>query len=194
MAIQVLAPTKDTFIRSTQVSINFGADVDLLIQKGLFDARQWMLLEFDLSGVADKVISAVLRLNVSTSDNVSINWAVYRLRRLDWVESEATWNDYLLPGNWSIAGAEHTVDDRDTSISLTGTLPANTTGWYRFGDIGAHARDAVDNHSGAMAIIVVQTATVNNALWKFHSKENGDASLIPQLVVSSTKSGFLLYE
>ncbi|MEK0325747.1 MAG: DNRLRE domain-containing protein [Nitrosopumilus sp.] len=194
MALQTLTPTKDTFLRSSQVSLNFGADVDLIIQKGSLGAKQWMLLEFDLSSVANKVISAVLRLSVSTSDNISINWAVYRLRRLDWIESEATWNDYLLPANWSIAGAEHTVEDRDTSISLTGTLPANTTGWYRFGDIRAHARDAIDNHSGAMAIIVVQTGINSGALWKFHSKENGDSSLIPQLLVSTTKSGFLLYD
>ena len=194
MAIQVLTPTKDTYINSLSVSVNFGSATELFIRRGAANARNWMLLEFDLSGVTDKLLSAILILNIKTSDNVSINWAVYRLRRLNWVESEATWNDYALPANWSIAGAEHTVDDRDTSISLTGTLPADTTGWYRFGDIRAHAQDAIGNHSGAMAVIVVQTAQVNSALWKFHSKENGDASLIPQLVVSSTKPGFLLYE
>ena len=192
MALQTLTPTKDTFLRSVQVSTNFGADVDLIIQKGSLGAKQWMLLEFDLSSVANKVISAVLRLSVSTSDNISINWAVYRLRRLNWIESEATWVDFAIVQSWSTAGAEHLVDDRDTSISLTGTLPAETTGWYSFGDIGAHARDAIDNHSGAMAIIVVQTATVGGALWKFHSKENGDDPLIPQLVISTSKSGHLL--
>ena len=192
MALQTLTPTKDTFLRSSQVSLNFGADVDLIIQKGSLGAKQWMLLEFDLSSVANKVISAVLRLSVSTSDNISINWAVYRLRRLNWIESEATWVDFAIVQSWSTAGAEHLVDDRDTSISLTGTLPAETTGWYSFGDIGAHARDAIDNHSGAMAIIVVQTATVGGALWKFHSKENGDDPLIPQLVISTSKSGHLL--
>ena len=192
MALQTLTPTKDTFLRSVQVSTNFGADVDLIIQKGSLGAKQWMLLEFDLSSVANKVISAVLRLSVSTSDNISINWAVYRLRRLNWIESEATWIDFAIVQSWSTAGAEHLVDDRDTSISLTGTLPADTTGWYSFGDIGAHARDAIDNHSGAMAIIVVQTATVGGALWKFHSKENGDDPLIPQLVISTSKSGHLL--
>ena len=192
MALQTLTPTKDTFLRSSQVSLNFGADVDLIIQKGSLGAKQWMLLEFDLSSVANKVISAVLRLSVSTSDNISINWAVYRLRRLNWIESEATWIDFAIVQSWSTAGAEHLVDDRDTSISLTGTLPAETTGWYSFGDIRAHARDAIDNHSGAMAIIVVQTGINSGALWKFHSKENGDDALIPQLVISTSKPGHLL--
>ena len=192
MAIQVLTSTKDTYINSLSVSDNFGSATELFIRRGAANARNWMLLEFDLSGVTEKVISAVLRLNVSTSDNIGINWAVYRLRRLNWVESEATWIDFAIVQSWSTAGAEHLVDDRDTSISLTGTLPAETTGWYSFGDIGAHARDAIDNHSGAMAIIVVQTATVGGALWKFHSKENGDDPLIPQLVISTSKSGHLL--
>lgn len=194
MTLQVLAPTKDTYIDSTMVSTIFGAAGELFLRRGSDNVRHWMLLEFDLSSVTDKLVSAILKLNIETSDNLAINWAIYRLRRLNWVEGDATWQDYRILTQWTTSGAESTVSDRDTSISLTGTLPADTTGWYFFGDIGAHAQDAIDNHSGVMAIIVVQTALEGNALWKFHSKENGDSSLIPRLVVSSTKLGFLLYE
>ena len=194
MALQTLTSAKDSYINNFTVSTNFGSDASLFLRRGSADSRIWMILEFDLSSITDRIISANLRLNIETSDNIAINWAIYRLRRLDWLESEVTWQEYRLLGPWTTNGAESTVDDRDTSISRTGTLPADTTGWYSFGNIKEHAQDAIDNHSGAMAIIIVQTAIVNSALWKFHSRENGDSALNPQLLVSSTKSGFLLYE
>lgn len=83
----------DTFIRSSDTDANFGAYILMCVGATSAGGTQKSLIKFDLSSipVGATIISAILRLNVSSENDASINLSVGAYRSLvEWFEGPNT--------------------------------------------------------------------------------------------------------
>jgi hypothetical protein len=114
------------------------------------------------------------------------SYAWYRLRRTDWVESEATWNSYKSGSAWTTAGAEDYSNDNDTSVA--DLAAAITTTGYKTMDVTNCARDAVVSRSQILNVLV-WSGEANSRYIITSTKENGTDANRPKLTVTYTPPG-----
>ena len=109
---------------------------------------------------------------------------VYKVRRADWVEAEATWNIYKTGSNWGTAGCANTSTDIDTSKTTSANYPASY-GWIAF-DVKGITEDAQSN---SLDFNVRLSQELTNVVTRFYSKEYaGDTSLRLKLVIEYTEA------
>lgn len=110
------------------------------------------LFYFDLNAFipADATITAArFWFGVFTIPHVpppAASHELVRLRRTDWLEDEATWNEYKSGSSWTTPGAEDSTDDIDEGFTVVLGL-LDTVGWYDF-DVETLVDDAWDTRSG----------------------------------------------
>ena len=190
--ITLQPPTKDTSLTQNQPTTPQGA-VDTLYTVDRVSWVQRPLLAFDISDVlGGTVSSATLSLYYKSGLRYSTpsNMNVHKALRPDWVESEATWNNYKAATPWTTAGGDF-VTSNPSGDSIT--PPASSVwGWVNF-NVAAIVQDAADN--GLLANFIVKFATENKDLFSrnnidFASKEYPtDLTLRPKLTIDYTAGG-----
>jgi hypothetical protein len=128
----------DTFILSATPTTNYGTNALIAIgdSSAAASAAYRILAKFDLSGIPAnaKIITAALELNeyqaYDTAGTGSWTAALYAMLR-DWVEAEATWNQYSSGNNWTTAGASGAGDIGSAvdGITLDGTAAVGFVTW-----------------------------------------------------------------
>mgnify|MGYP001408383187 CR=1 FL=1 len=152
---------------------------------------------FTKRGIIDMSLSALPSGCVISTATLSLYWfshgtwdspagetiTVYKIRRADWVEAEATWNIYKTSNNWGTAGCANTANDIDTSITGTGTVPATINNWCNI-DVKSIVENAVTNSVNFnIRLSMGWTYKCGDA----YSKEYAtDTSLRPKLVIDYT--------
>jgi hypothetical protein len=137
---------KDTYIWDRFPTSNYGSDSIIMLEYGSWSIVA--LLSMDLSALSGyssvEVESATLSLYCSQSKSRTLY--IDRLRRPDWVETQATHNVYKSGASWGSAGASSTSTDYDTSFRVTKAVAA---GWLDF-NVKGLVQDAVDNRDGGL--------------------------------------------
>lgn len=112
----------------------------------------------------DDVDAATLYLYVAgvTSSGLAPedwNWDCIRIRRngqnaaTEWIEDEATDEDYCTDTAWGADGAEDTTTDRDAGLYVYTVGPADVPCWWTF-DVTTLVQDARANHNDVFDVII----------------------------------------
>ncbi|TDO23585.1 Ig-like domain-containing protein [Sediminibacterium goheungense] len=156
------------------------------------------LMKFDLSTIATNatVNSATLKLYVTSGTSFlnatlsPIQATIFALTK-DWVENEATWNNYKTGSAWSAGGAG--TDDYSslvTNPSLPGTAPTYTLTLAAQSEMNASIGSLVSswvstpaNNKGLIIVPKTSIGAIGGGI-HFFSREASTASLRPQLEVN----------
>ena len=191
---------KDTLIDSGNPTTNYGTNVEMYIGNPVKTGTIYRsIIEFDISAIpagSTILATSLLRLYVTVAGFASVAAHIYRLRRSDWVELEATWNIYKTANNWGNAGAASSTTDIDTSISVAYTTPA-ATGDSDIGasgtpgtEMAAFLQDALNNRSGKV-IMLLRTDAETNDGYNIKSSDASTAADRPELIIDyTTPTGF----
>ncbi|CAG7653539.1 DNRLRE domain-containing protein [Paenibacillus allorhizosphaerae] len=159
-----LYPTHDTFVRDgTYADTNYGTSGTLTVKKSSPGFERQTFLQFDLSGVAGEVESAVLSLygNVADSGGTEADQTVHTVENDGWTEKTVTWNNRPAVGD------------------ALATAKANSTPAWRDFDITGYIRAQLAGDKTA-SLAVVQDSAPGLAT-NFNSKEN--AQFKPNLTI-----------
>lgn len=122
--------------------------------KGVAASRANGLYMFNLNNFlpADAtIVSAVLHYFVYQKDNLTgMTFGIHRCTRTDWVENEATYNDYKTSTAWTSAGGDWTTP----TIAI-----ANPVLNWNTADITSMVTDAWTSRSGILTYIFRRTDT-----------------------------------
>lgn len=193
----VLQPSSaDTMIINVTPTTNYGTNAILAIgdPSGAANAAYRTLVKFDLSSIPAnaRILSAALELNeYSASDTAGVgSWAanVYGVLK-NWVESQATWNNYSTGNAWAVAGlGAGDVTVVLDSITLDGTAAAGFVTWNGSGiadAVQAWVDGSVSNYGFA---IIAPSAEIQGAAPLaanlFRSNDYGTAGDRPKLTVT----------
>lgn len=176
MSTQVKTCIADTGIYADAANSNYGTMADMYF--GWYSAtyEQVLLTRFPLadaeSGMAvdSAVISVYSRYGTPSFQPLR----AYRIRRTDWIETQATWNNYKTGAPWSTAGAKSAVADIDTSVYVD--IPCAAEGWA-VANLAALYAAAVAAGDISLNICLRPAGGGTNALQHVPSRE--DASLKP---------------
>lgn len=181
---------KDTCLYEKLLDYPLGDEAILYLNARVTGAiRRYILLEFPLSDLPSGAIISAATLSLyyyqwGTNNPGGTACNVYKVRRSDWVEAEATWNSYKTGSNWGVAGCSDTLTDIDTSLNASTLFPANPPAWIDW-DVKTIVEDAVNNSAPFEARLSL--AGTANKLAYIRSKEYGvDTSLRPKLVIEYT--------
>ena len=172
---QYINATADTEIKADTPTTNYGSETTLTMS-GL-DAgsdKHRSLFRFDLTELYipsfAHIVSAVFQVEVSSVGDSTANANIYCYECLrDWIETEATWNEYSDGNSWATAGCTG-IGDFDTSLlttveqmtyeagdiiefDLTDKIKASTT------QIDLLIRDTVEAFTGSDVVIHSRTST-----------------------------------
>lgn len=135
---------KDTFIYQPAPTTPLGSATSLYIgeQNNGTGAINRTLLAFDFSSLAGALPSS-MTLSLWSHNNLSsaaATFAAYRQKR-NWVEAEATWNEYSTGNSWSTAGGFHT-DDCEQSAHFSRSMSASEANGEKQWTLASPADDA----------------------------------------------------
>ena len=164
-----LAPTDDMYANSTSKAVT---------DSGYLYARAWgteAFMKFATSAFAGRVVSATLKLSLSSAVDASNPWEVTLQNGGDWSETETT-----LPSGLSVLNNWYNSAPADTVRITTGLAAENTV------DVTSLVTKGQDFASGFL------TFRLNAKNWSphaaFYSKEEADATKRPKLIVVVRKS------
>ena len=176
---------KDTWIDSATQTTNYGDQESIRLYAGEgYSHGRYGLIELPLTSLPSgaNVSSSTFSLYwYYTIDCAGDGCRLYRLRRGDWVEAEATWAIYKTSNNWGTAGAKNTTTDIDTSFDALTTFPEDF-GWLSW-DVKSFVEYAQTNSLNFN--IRANIATLDYP--RFYSKEyETNTSLRPKLISEYT--------
>lgn len=97
--------------------------------------------------------SAYFDMSVTRIGDPSSQHHIYRVRRGDWVQAEATWNIYKTSNNWTTAGAGDTTNDIDNATPTPVTFNGPTAdGSFTITGLEGFRTDALNNRSGILNV------------------------------------------
>ncbi len=189
-SLTVQPSASDTFIRNGASSgTNFGAKTDIRIKNAIVGYERTSILSFDFSSLdgSAAIESAYLDLyywsNSIGNDPVGQAVVVNRLTQTGWVEDEATWDDYKNTTPWTTAGGDYVATDQAAA-----TMPGGF-GFVRW-TVTEQVRHAQKNTSEiANMLVKFSSSAAPNAAARFLSKESGDPSRYPRLIINYTMNG-----
>ena len=173
------AGTEDAFIFgvSSYVNTNYGSNAQFRVTAWDVpnnDIRNGLLSFSGISNLPSSITvdSATIHLyleseNNSTSGGVTSNHIETRRLLRDWVESQATWNDYATGSAWSTAGGTSDGNDRVSSLSMHKLENDMPTSQYRVFGGARLAQDVEDFAAG----------TNSNYGWHFQNLNAYDSSI-----------------
>lgn len=188
----------DTFILNATPTTNYGTNALIAIgdATAAASAAYRILLKFNTSGIPvnARVLTAALELNeyaaYDTAGTGSWSASLYPLLR-NWVEAEATWNQYSSGNNWTTAGAAGVGSDINASvdsITLDGTAAAGFVTWNGSGLVSlvqSWVNGSLANYGVAVAAPTAENkgaAPLSANL--FRSTDYGTAGDRPKLTVT----------
>ena len=178
---------EDTDIAEGAKTSNYGSQTYMRLDAYSGDARRGLvkmsLSELPAGAVISTAVFSIYYYYKSIGDPNGEACTLYKLRRSDWVEAQATWNIYKTSNNWGTAGAGNTSTDIDTSITAATTFPASY-GWLDF-DAKSIVEDAVAN---SLDFNVRISTAASGDYPRVYSKEyNTDTTRRPKLVIDYTE-------
>jgi len=189
----------DTYIQAGAPTSNYDgvSTVSLGDNDGGGSNAVRMLLKFDVSSISsgDSVSAATLTLHANSGgDGAGLTpWNITVNRLLaNWVEAEATWNNYKTGTAWpGSAGAS--TDGTDRVASASATTSVAQTGYPKDIDFTGLASDvdgfvggSLNNYGWLIASESVENSGANIELNNLSLSEDATASYRPKLVVVST--------
>lgn len=167
--------------------------VGLVIGGGLSGLADRTILQFDVSDIptAATLVSATLTLTAYSVEKTPTAGHICRLRRTDWVDTQATWTWYQADGinpprDWTLPGASDTTSDVDSpGAALTACMPfagVTSPGVTTF-DVTNLTRDAVRFRHGQLALRFAQDDETNTAFWAAYDSDVGTGDQKPTLTV-----------
>src|SRR2546425_1380610 len=117
------AGARDTRISAVQPDRNYGTSTTLWANGADGNTALLKWENFNIP-VGSTVRAATITLNVTNPSKGT--YELYALRR-NWVEAEATWNQYAAGQSWQVPGAKGTSD---RSSTVLGTVAASSIGQY----------------------------------------------------------------
>ena len=183
---------KDTFIDRSATTTNYGSA--LLFWCGYDGGVEHILrslLEFAVDWGTDiptgsTINSAVLSLLAQQYYGSSDTYTVSRLRRMDWVEGEATWNIYKTGSNWGTAGCGSTSTDYYTADAVG--IAFSTTGWKNWTITNQVKSAQSSSINVAMRISGTKTSGTTNYKWYALSTNHSTSDSRPKLVIDYTEA------
>jgi hypothetical protein len=179
----------DTYLDQYYSTTNYGGDIYIELwqlsgynRRGLFYAG---LSSLPAGATIDTATFSLYYYAYNTyAPNGTETLTLYKVRRADWVEAQATWNIFKTSNNWETAGAANTSTDIDTSKTAAVAQPTSY-GWTNW-DVKTIVEDAVAN-SVDFNVRLHTSAPSNNSIPRFYTKEYAtDTSLRPKLVIEYT--------
>jgi hypothetical protein len=142
------------------------------------------LLKFDLSAipVGSLVSSATLTLKVQAVSGGNLtDFQIHKCLK-DWVEAQATWNEYSTGNNWDMGGAS-AVTDTDAVIEYNGTITAIAGQEVTF-DVTNAVKSWVDGTSSNFGFVLLDAVTSVSTYRTFYSFNAASPTDRPKLSVS----------
>lgn len=186
----------DTFILSATPTTNYGTNALITIgdSSGSASAAYRTLLKFDLSSIPTnaKILSAVLELYeyaaYDTAGTGSWSATLYSVLK-NWVEAEATWNNYSAGNAWSVAGCgAGDISSAIDSLTMDGTAAAGFVSWSGSGLVAAVQQWVDGTSSNYGLLLAAPTAEFKGAAPLssnlFRSSNYGTAGERPRLTVT----------
>jgi len=147
--------TTDCYLSGVSKDTNYGAGPyalsRILYGGGTKVAWERSLGNFDVSELAGATITAaklVRRVWSITGPGGHQAFVSRCTRPADWVENQATWNQYKSGSNWTTAGGDF---DDTTPGKITYTEPT-ATGDHEIAGLGPYVEDALANRNGIVSL------------------------------------------
>lgn len=143
------------------------------------------LIQFDLSSIpaGSAIISATLSLwlNVENSSN-SRTMRLFRSKR-DWVESQATWNQYSTGNNWQTAGGFGANDAEQTDVGSRSFSASESNGEKQFTLTPGGIQGMITGGGFTNRGWLIKVDTENADQYRFRSSDYTTASERPKIVI-----------
>ena len=177
--------TADTFISEAAKTTNYGSDSGLKVYANVpaGDYRRFSLLKFDFSSVVPAgatITLATLSLYAHVANGPE-DLSAYRLLNTDWVEGQATWNEYATGNGWITAGALDTSADFTTDNAATCHVVNNYPAWHNF-DVTDQVQIAVDEVSRVAHFKVVDSQN-QDYYYQYYRSSNYGGDTCPKLYI-----------
>jgi hypothetical protein len=145
--------------------------------------NRW-LIKFDLSGVAagSTIYSSILSLYCLTDGSSNARaFRIYRQKRA-WVETQATWNNYITGNAWQTAGAFGANDCEQTDIGSRNMTATETINQFKSWTLTASAiQEMITGGSWTNNGFLIKADTETLDAYEFASSENATAGNRPKL-------------
>ncbi|KAA5824805.1 DNRLRE domain-containing protein [Algibacter amylolyticus] len=164
--------SEDSYVRDgSYANDNYGNQSELIIKQGGTDFLRESFLKFDLSSVNGTVISAKLRMTLSSvgTDEDTSNIIIKSIddNDDDWDEGTITWNNKPDENNKEVAITE-----------IIGFASGETAKW----DLTKYIQSELDEDP-QKEVSIQLSSDVTQSNIKFHSQESSNAALRPVLVL-----------
>ena len=170
----------DTYLRESLANNNYGTGINLRVGRisaGL-GTNYTSLIKFNISSIDsdDTISSAKLQVyveNAYNTDNLTIK--AYRVTN-NWIESQATWNNFTSSNLWTSAGGDY-AEELDSVI-----FENQTTKYYNF-SITTATRGWINGSYNNYGIILISTdAEVGNYTY-ISSSESATSAQRPKIII-----------
>jgi hypothetical protein len=173
--------TRDTKLRSSSPTTNYGS-ADFLELDGAPDESA--LLFWDLTNIPNGSTIQSVDITVNVTEISGATYEIYDLKR-DWVENEATWNEYATGQSWEVAGAGPggTGDRGNTEFgTIDGEFLGLSTVSLNAAGV-AVVQSWVDNPTSNYGFIIQDYVAASNNL-DFSSREATTITERPEITVT----------
>lgn len=184
-ATTVLTSSKDTYIRNSSATSNFGTGTTMVSNFSGTDIR-YALFSFDISSISETVSGVKLQLADNAGNAATKSYQIYGLvdAQDGWVENALTWNGAAVPAGF-ISGGTLDLTDTYGGVKLGDFNTAQNANFTAF-DVtsGAHVNFLnADTNNTITFIIVDPVNDVPGSGWA--TKENGAGVLKPTLTITT---------
>lgn len=151
-----------------------------------FTRHSWIKWDFSSLSPASIISSAVISLYIlSNAANGANDLQAFRLKR-NWVETEATWNNYASGSAWSTAGGCSHANDIDTTalgaVSVPGTPSAGTE--YQISLTAAEVQKMIDGTYSNYGFAFKMQDESGSYEHQWASSRHGTAGYHPKIVIT----------
>ncbi|MNP95791.1 Chitodextrinase precursor [compost metagenome] len=161
-----VTPLADTYVRDgSYATSNYGTATAFTVKKDGTSYSREAYLKFDLNGL-NSFDTATLRLNITSANTgvTTTTWQIYYVPTDSWTETGITWSN------------------KPASTTLLATINGQSSGWAEWNITDQALAELAGDKT--LSLRIVSTVTSSTADASFRSKEDMNATLRPQLVLT----------
>jgi hypothetical protein len=182
--VTIQPSTKDCYLYEVNKTTNYGVSNNAVGVQSIANSRARGLVSFNFSASVPAGATITAATLSMYAYNVSSGMPIVVSRMLhagwnDWVESEATWNNYKNNYTWTTAGALNTTSDYTTVDSASANCPASV-GWMSW-NVQNQVQTARDSVLGVANFLLSTTQTTGYV--NLYSRKFATTSLRPKLYI-----------